>query len=109
MTRLLLIALAATVTAAPAHAISRYNSQGMSCGQVQAAVQREGAVILRYRSARNPSLTLYDRYVSGGRYCSVGEVAVGASVPTKNDRSCYVLKCQSYDREDFFPFGRGDR
>lgn len=109
MTRLLMIALAATMLAAPAHAISRYNSQGMSCGQVQAAVQREGAVILRYRSTRNPSLMLYDRYVSGGRFCSVGEVAVGSSVPTRNDPSCYVLKCRSYDREDFFPFGRFDR
>lgn len=109
MTRLILIALAATMLTAPAHAISRYNSQNMSCGKVQAAVQREGAVILRYRSTRNPSLTLYDRYVSGGRYCAVGEVAVGASVPTKDDRSCYVLKCESYDREDFFPFGRSDR
>lgn len=109
MTRLLMIALAATMLTAPAHAISRYNSQGMSCGQVQAAVQREGAVILRYRSTRNPSLTLYDRYVSGGRFCSVGEVAVGSSVPTKDNPSCYVLKCISFDREDFFPFGRDDR
>ncbi|MDN2580710.1 hypothetical protein [Aquibium sp. ELW1220] len=104
MTRLLMIALAATVLAAPAHAISRYNSQGMSCNAVQAAVQREGAVILRYRSARNPSLPLYDRYVSGGRFCSVGEVAVGSSVPTRDDRSCYVLKCRSYERENVFPF-----
>ncbi|RST81044.1 hypothetical protein EJC49_24200 [Aquibium carbonis] len=102
--KVLLIALAATMLAAPAHAISRYNSQGMSCGQVQAAVQREGAVILRYRSARNPSLTLYDRYVSGGRFCSVGEVAVGSSVPTRDDRSCYVLTCKSYDRENVFRF-----
>lgn len=104
MTRVLMIALSATLLAAPAHAISRYNSQGMSCGKVQAAVQREGAVILRYGSARNPSLTLYDRYVSGGRFCSVGEVAVGSSVPTRDDRSCYVLKCRSYERENVFPF-----
>lgn len=104
MTKVLMIALAATMLAAPAHAISRYNSQGMSCGQVQAAVQREGAVILRYRSARNPGLQLYDRYVSGGRFCAVGEVAVGSSVPTRDDRSCYVLKCRSYDRENVFRF-----
>jgi len=109
MTRLLMIALAATVLSAPAHAISRYNSQGMRCGQVQSAVQREGAVILRYRSARNPSLPLYDRYVSGGRFCSVGEVAASASVPTRDDRSCYVLKCSSYDRDDIFSFRRFDR
>jgi hypothetical protein len=104
MTRLLTIALAAMTLAAPAHAISRYNSQGMSCNAVQAAVQREGEVILRWRSARNPTLPLYDRYVSGGRFCAVGEVAVGSSVPTRDDRSCYVLKCSSYEREDVFPF-----
>ena len=106
MTRLLMIALSATMLAAPAHAISRYNSHGMSCGKVQATVQRERAVILRYSSARNPSLTLYDRYVADGRACAIGEVAVTAWVPTSDRARCPVLKCTSYDRDDDFLFGR---
>jgi hypothetical protein len=103
-----MIALAATVVAAPAHAISRYNSQGMSCNKVQSTVQREGAVILRYPSQRNPNHILYDRYVANGRYCAIGEVAVGSSVPTRDRNRCYVLKCESFDA-DIFPFRRFDR
>ena len=109
MKRILLIALAATTLAAPAHAISRYESQGMSCARVQATVQRERAVILRYRSARNPSLPLYDRYVSDGRYCAVGEVAESAWVPTRDQARCYVRKCKSFNRDDIFSFRRFDR
>jgi hypothetical protein len=100
MIKFLMITLAATVLAAPAHAISRFDSQAMSCGEVQARVQREGAVILRYRSARNPSLPLYDRYVANGRYCLVGEVAVSASVPTSDRGHCAVRKCTSHGRSE---------
>lgn len=100
MTKFLLIALAATTLAAPAHAISRYNSQSMTCDAVRSVVHREGAVILRYRSARNPSLPLYDRYVANGRYCSVGEVAVRDWVPTSDARRCPVAKCESANYED---------
>ncbi|WP_235912066.1 hypothetical protein [Mesorhizobium xinjiangense] len=98
----LLLTLAATgllLASVPAEAISRYNSTSMSCARVQAAVQREGAVILRHRSTRNPSLTLYDRYVADGRFCAVGEVADNAWVPTSDRRDCFVRNCRSFDRD----------
>ena len=85
---------------APAHAISRYNSQSMTCADVQRTVQREGAAILRYSSKRNPSLTLYDRYVADGRFCAVGEAATNAWVPTKDNPSCFVRNCKSFDLDD---------
>ncbi len=86
----------------PAEAISRYNSLSMTCARVQAAVQNEGAVILRYPSTRDPSLTLYDRYVADGRFCAVGEVADNAWIPTSDRRNCFVRNCKSFDRDDFF-------
>ena len=57
----LLLALCLSLLAAEAQAISRYNSTSMSCDEVQARVYGEGAVILRYRSRRDPSLPLYGR------------------------------------------------
>jgi hypothetical protein len=106
--KMLLIALAAVTLAAPAHAISRYNSESMTCSSVQATVAREGAAILRYRSARNPSLTLYDRYVSDGRFCSGGETAANAWVPTRDKAECFVRVCKRFDFDDRFGFRRFD-
>jgi hypothetical protein len=87
------------LAAFPAHAISRYNSMSMSCRAAQAHILREGAVILRYRSARNPNLPLYDRYVSDGGMCALGEGAVVDTVPTRDNPRCVVLKCRdiTYD------------
>jgi hypothetical protein len=98
-----LLVLVLVLTSAEAYAISRYNSQGMTCGRVQAAIRNEGAVILRYSSKRNPSLPLYDRYVLHDGFCSYGEYAKYASVPTRDTPSCPVYKCEqrTYD-DDFF-------
>ena len=93
------LALAAT---SEASAISRYNTQGMSCGSVQAAVKSEGAVILRYASANTPNMTLYDRYVAHGGFCQIDEEAAPEYVPTADTGSCPVLKCRPHI---FQPFG----
>lgn len=94
MTRTVLVALSLSLVSAEALAISRYNSQSMSCGSVQAAIQREGEAILRYSSARTPGLPLYDRYVANGTYCGYGESAETTSVPASDTRSCLVLVCK---------------
>lgn len=99
--RTALIALTLVATALPAHAISRYNSTQMSCGEAQSRIQEEGAVILRYRSARNPSLPLYDRYVAHGGYCRPGEYAKLEVVPTADTNRCRVLKCM---QRTYYPF-----
>ena len=52
----ILLALCISAVAFPAAAIQRYNIQTMSCSAVQQAVQRDGAVILRWRSALTPSV-----------------------------------------------------
>lgn len=95
----LLLALALTLAAADAHAISRYDAQSMSCDRIQAAVRKEGAVILRYSSARNPGLPLYDRYVANDGYCEFDEYAQTTWVPAADTRSCPVSVCKdvTYD------------
>ena len=92
--RTLLLASCLMLATFPAQAISRYNSEGMSCAQAQAIVQSEGAAILRYRSLRNPSLPLYDRYVASSFYCQPDEYAKVIGIPTADSRQCPVYKCQ---------------
>jgi hypothetical protein len=101
MKRLIVISFL-VLAAFPAHAISRYSSMSMSCVAAQAHILREGAVILRYRSARNPNLPLYNRYVSDGGMCALGEGAVVDTVPTRDNPRCVVLKCRdiTYDTPD---------
>ena len=102
-----LLAFALCMAAGNAWAISRHDPTAMSCADVQATIAREGAVILRYRSARTPSLPLYDRYVADGRYCTTGEIVYPASVPAADTGACPVHLCKIPDLDDrdrfFFP------
>jgi hypothetical protein len=98
----ILLALCITAVSFPALAIQRYNVQTMSCASVQNAVNRDGAAILRYRSQRNPSLPLYDRYVRNGIYCDPGEYAERAYVPTRDNKLCPVRKCAAVQFNDRF-------
>lgn len=93
--------LALAASAAQAHAISRYNSESLTCDEARSIVAHEGAAILRY-SGRNPGMTLYDRYVAHGGYCQSSEYAKNDWVPTADTASCPVLSCEERDFEDFF-------
>lgn len=98
-----LIVLATLAVTSQAHAISRYNSESLTCGEAQAIVATEGAAILRYQSQRNPSLTLYDRYVAHDGFCRMDEYAITAWVPTADTGACPVYTCEQRRFEDF-PF-----
>ena len=67
----------------------------------RASFNPQRAVILRYRSPHNPALTLYDRYVSDGRYCQSSEVATRTGVPTADSNYCPLRKCIENDIFDF--------
>ncbi|MER8827874.1 hypothetical protein NKH73_17230 [Mesorhizobium sp. M0938] len=97
-----LLAACLMLVAAEAQAISRYDPSRMSCGRVRATIAREGAVILRYQSARTPGLPLYDRYVRSQRFCNMGEVRARASVPSADTKSCIVYKCKRVDTDRRF-------
>ncbi len=100
----LLFALALAILPAQAHAVSRLNPTSVPCAKVQAFVRSQGAVILRWQSARVPGLPLFGRYVSDGRFCSDQEYAKLTVVPASDTRQCRVKVCErlmSVD-EDFF-------
>jgi len=88
-----------------AAAISRYESNTLSCPEARSLVQREGAVIFRFQSQRVSGLPLYDRFVVNSSFCASGEETVPKAVPTRSG-SCTLLVCRPFVDEDFFGFSR---
>jgi hypothetical protein len=103
-----MIALSLLLVPIEAHAISRYNSTSMSCGEIKATVRAEGAVILRWRG--NSGIQRYGRFVAHGGFCESGTRAETSYVPSADRRSCSVRECKYYDPDDefIFRFGRRD-
>ena len=91
-----------------AHAISRYNSTSMGCGEIKATVRAEGAVILRWRG--NSGIQRYGRFVAHGGFCESGTRAETSYVPSADRKSCPVRECKYWDPDDefIFRFGRRD-
>lgn len=88
--RKLLLAGVLLFAAFPVLADPAYTISNMSCANVQAAIQGNGSVVLRWRS--RSGMPLYGRYVSDRRFCKSGEIITFASVPAV-DKSCNVKKC----------------
>ena len=91
--RRLAIFIPVLMFAGEAAAISRYQTNSMSCARVQAALNSDGEAILRYPARDNPSLQLYDRYVRDRTFCSSSQRADLKSVPAADTQSCRVRKC----------------
>lgn len=85
-------ALAVTLTASEASAISRYTSTGMSCERIQGILRSERAAIFRYPSKRVANLQLYDRYVRSGAFCGPHQIPENVTIPSANGE-CPVLHC----------------
>lgn len=92
--------LVALCLPAEAFAISQLQTGTASCERVQALLQSDGAAILRWRSATRPDLPRYGRFVSSSRFCTPGEGAFAAFVPTADDPTCQVFKCDKIDFDD---------
>lgn len=96
------IAVGGLVTASSfdANAISKYNSQSLSCGTIKSRISSQGAVLLQWQSrSGNPN---YNRFVKNANYCNVGQTTALKSVPASNGR-CSVRYCvsrRSYDSFD---------
>ncbi|HEY6629810.1 MAG TPA: hypothetical protein VIZ90_00005 [Rhizobiaceae bacterium] len=88
--RKLLLAGLFLLVAHSASADPAYTITNMSCSRVQATVQANGSVILRWRSPSGAPL--YGRYVSDRRFCWSGEIISFAIVPAA-DGACNVKTC----------------
>lgn len=87
-------------SAGTASAISRVNTEGKTCAKVQSRIASEGAVILRYPSKSLLGHMRSGRFVANRGYCLLGETTESATVPTKDDKACPVLKCYRPDHPD---------
>jgi hypothetical protein len=74
-----------------ASAIVRYMVQGMTCAEVQEAVDRDGIAIL-YRQGQS-GVTLYDRFVKDGSFCATGYTPAGERITAADTDDCRVTKC----------------
>lgn len=85
------LALGFSLLALDAQAISRYNSQSMSCARIQETIRREGAVILSYTG--RSGAPLFDRYVAHSGFCGGLEITRVTSVPASDTSRCVVNRC----------------
>jgi hypothetical protein len=106
MKKIMALGLLIASVASPALAISRYNSLNFTCGQAQATINRERAVIMRYPSSRVRNMTLYDRFVADSNSCDTGYYAYQDYLPTKDRPDCPVYICRpstDFDDDVLFP------
>ena len=94
--KMLAAAAVLVLVAGDAHAISRYVSTSMTCAQVKAKLEEQGAAILQHRSPRTGNL-LYDRYVRNRQFCQGNETTDWASVPTSDSSHCPVYRCKQIE------------
>ena len=90
-----MLALVLCLAASGAQAQSRPMTPGMTCAGVQQLVSQRGAVVLGF----GPDL--YDRVVSGPRYCQFSEGLVRINVPTRDTATCFAgYTCRETDNYD---------
>jgi hypothetical protein len=90
MTRLAVAALFAIIPF-DASAIVRYIVEGMTCVEVQEAVDRDGIAIL-YQQGKS-GVTLYDRFVRDGSFCAKGYTTSRERINAADTDDCPVTKC----------------
>lgn len=74
-----------------ASAIVRYMVQGMTCAEVQEALERDGTAIL-YRQGKS-GVTLYDKVVKDETFCVAGFATAQQRVAAADTDNCRVTKC----------------
>jgi hypothetical protein len=80
-----------TVVCSDASAVVRYMVQGMTCAEVQQALDRDGVAIL-YRQAES-GVALYDRFVKDESFCQVDYTAASERILVADTDACPVRKC----------------
>jgi hypothetical protein len=89
-TRLSMVAVFSIVSF-DALAIVRYMVQGMTCAEVQEALDRDSIAIL-YRQAES-GVALYDRFVKDESFCQAGHATASEKIAVADTGECPVRKC----------------
>jgi hypothetical protein len=96
--RILLVLLVLSLLTSPAPA-QRPSTLAMSCVEATELVAWAGSIVL------STGQHTYDRFVSHGRFCSLGEHLWPANAPTADTRHCplgFTCRPGRSEREDFW-------
>jgi hypothetical protein len=91
MTIRLAMAAIFSIASSEASAIVRYMVQGMTCAEVQQALDRDGIAIL-YRQGES-GIVLYDRFVKDGSLCQALTTTASEKIAVADTDECPVRKC----------------
>ncbi|WP_394886311.1 hypothetical protein ACG873_17720 [Mesorhizobium sp. AaZ16] len=80
-----------SIASSDASAIVRYMVQGMTCAEVQEALDRDGIAIL-YRQGES-GVVLYDRFVKDGAFCQALSMTARERIMVADTDECPVSKC----------------
>jgi hypothetical protein len=80
-----------SIASSEASAIVRYMVQGMTCAEVQQALDRDGIAIL-YRQGES-GIVLYDRFVKDGSLCQALTTTASEKIAVADTDECPVRKC----------------
>jgi hypothetical protein len=80
-----------SIASSDASAIVRYMVQGMTCAEVQEALDRDGIAIL-YRQGES-GVVLYDRFVKDGAFCQARSTTARETIAVADTDECPVSKC----------------
>lgn len=78
------LAVAAALSLMAGPALAMPNSLTMTCSAAQALVKKDGQVVI----GTGPNV--YDRYVSGQRYCGSQMTTTPAWIATSDSKQCFV-------------------
>ena len=100
----LLISLSFLVFAGSANAdmasynsdMPRYDTSGMTCDEVHAALQSSGKAILQWHSSTG--MPRWGKYMAAPSGCKMQQIPGHARVPTSDTKSCVVNTCINYGR-----------
>jgi hypothetical protein len=90
----LALTVAFFLLATAAYAQSRPSTLRMTCAQARSLVASRGSIVL------STGPYTYDRFVAGGGFCFLGEIAEPAWARTLDSPQCPIgYRCKPYERE----------
>lgn len=92
--RILFLSLVLAAAAVQAHAIERIYAETVTCEQIQAALEQEGAAIIYYPSRSIPGLNLFDRFALTATQCGSTAQIAPFAVKTLDSNACKVPICR---------------
>lgn len=77
----------------PVRAAERLYAETLSCAEIVAVLERDGAAIILYPSRSIPGLTLINRFAAAPNHCESAERTVPFAIKSADTNVCKVPIC----------------